>query len=69
MLVVLIRVLIGLQFSVVNDFSGQIITFEGYWNAGKVCSSQMNPSFNCTGQMADSVYGVVWARGYWCQHC
>ncbi len=23
----------------------------------------MNPGFHCTGQMADSVYGVVWVSG------
>uniref|UniRef100_A0A9J8CD08 Transposase Tc1-like domain-containing protein n=1 Tax=Cyprinus carpio carpio TaxID=630221 RepID=A0A9J8CD08_CYPCA len=26
-------------------------------------SSRMNPGFHCTGQMADSVYGVVWVSG------
>ncbi len=26
-------------------------------------SSRMNPGFHCTGQMADSVYGVVWVNG------
>ena len=25
-----------------------------------VCNSRMNPSFNCTRQIADCVYGVVW---------
>ncbi len=24
----------------------------------------MNPGFHCTGQMADSVYGVVWVSGF-----
>ncbi len=28
-----------------------------------VFSSRMNPGFHCTGQMADSVYGVVWVSG------
>ncbi len=28
-----------------------------------VFSSQMNHGFHCTGQMADSVYGVVWVSG------
>jgi hypothetical protein len=36
-----------------------MLTFNGHWHAGEVCSSQMNPGFNCTGQMADAVYGVV----------
>ena len=29
------------------------------WSS-KVCSSQMNPSFNCTWQMADSMYVGKW---------
>ncbi len=29
----------------------------------EVFSSRMNPGFHCTGQMADSVYGVVWVSG------
>ncbi len=28
-----------------------------------VFSSRINPGFHCTGQMADSVYGVVWVSG------
>ncbi len=30
---------------------------------GEVFSSRINPGFHCTGQMADSVYGVVWVSG------
>ncbi len=30
---------------------------------GEVFSSRMNPGFHCTGQMADSVCGVVWVNG------
>ena len=52
MLVVLTRVLTRLKFSVVPDFSGQMLTFDGHWNPGEVCSSGMNPGFNCTRQMA-----------------
>ena len=37
-----------------------MLTFDGQWHAGEVCSSRRNPSYNCTRQMADSVYGVVW---------
>ncbi len=33
------------------------------WHFGEVFSSRMNPGFHCTGQMADSVYGVVWVSG------
>jgi hypothetical protein len=28
-----------------------MITFDRHWHAGEVCSSQINPGFNCTGQM------------------
>ncbi len=40
-----------------------MLTFDGVWHFGEVFSSQMNPGFPCTGQMADSVYGVVWVSG------
>ncbi|KAL0156804.1 hypothetical protein M9458_048050, partial [Cirrhinus mrigala] len=60
MLVVLIGVSTSLQFVVVTDLSGQMLTFDGVWHFGEVFSSRMNPSFHYTGQMADSVYGVVW---------
>jgi hypothetical protein len=63
-LVVPTRVLTGLQLSVVTDFRGQMLTFNGHWHAGEVRSLQMNLGFNCTMQMADSVYGVVWASGF-----
>ncbi len=36
---------------------------DGVWHFGEVFSSRMNPGFHCTGQMADSVYGVVWVSG------
>jgi hypothetical protein len=35
-LVVLTRVLTWLQFGVVTDFSGQMLTFDGHWHAGEV---------------------------------
>jgi hypothetical protein len=41
-----------------------MLTFDGLWHAGEVCSSQMNHGFNCTEQMAESLYGVVWARSF-----
>ncbi len=47
----------------VTDLSGQMLTFDGVWHFGKVFSSWMNPGFHCTGQMADSLYGVVWVSG------
>ncbi len=34
-----------------------------WWHFGEVFSSQMNPGLHCTGQMADSMYGVVWVNG------
>ncbi len=63
MLVILIGGLIWLQFVVVTGLSGQILRFDGVWHFGEVFSSRMNPGFHCTGQMADSVYGVVWVSG------
>ena len=46
-----------------NSLQWEMLTFNGHWHAGEVCSSQMNPGFNCTEQMADSVYDIVWASG------
>ncbi len=46
-----------------TDFSGQMLTFDGIWHFGEMFSSRMNPGFHCTGQMADSVYGIVWVSG------
>ncbi len=40
-----------------------MLTFDGVWHFGEVFSSRMNPGFHCTGQMADSVYGIVWVSG------
>ncbi|XP_055724042.1 rho-related GTP-binding protein RhoF-like isoform X1 [Salvelinus fontinalis] len=34
-------VLIGLQFGVITDFSGQMLTFDGHWRAGEVCPSRI----------------------------
>ncbi|KAL0204653.1 hypothetical protein M9458_002671, partial [Cirrhinus mrigala] len=59
MLIVLIGVSTSLQFIVVTDLSGQMLTFDGIRHFGEVFSSWMNPGFHCTGQMADSVYGTV----------
>ncbi len=36
---------------------------QSVWHFVEVFSSRMNPGFHCTGQMADSVYGVVWVSG------
>ncbi len=63
MFVVLIGVSTWLQFVVVTELSGQMLTFDGVWHFGEVFSSWMNPGFHCTGQIADSVYGVVWVSG------
>ncbi len=63
MLVILIGVSTGLQFVVITDLSGQMLTFDGAWHFGEVFSSRMNPGFHCTGQMADSVFGIVWVSG------
>ncbi len=60
MLVIFIGVSTWLQFVVVTDLSGQMPIFDGVWHFVEVFSSWMNPVFYCTGQMADSVYGIVW---------
>ncbi len=49
MLVVLILVSTWLQFVIVTDLSGQMLTFNGVWHFGKVLSSRVNPGFHCTG--------------------
>ncbi len=51
------------QFVTVTDLSGHMLTFDGVWHFGEVFSSRMNPGFHCKGQMADSVYRVVWVSG------
>ncbi len=58
MLVVLIGVSTWLQFVIITNLRGQMLTFDGVWHFGEVFSSRMNPGFLCTGQMADSVYGI-----------
>ncbi len=40
-----------------------MLTFDGLLYFGKVFSSRMNPGFHCTGQMEDSVYGVMRVSG------
>jgi hypothetical protein len=45
-----------LQFRILTDFGGQMLSFDGNWHAGEVCSSQLTHHFNCTGQMADSMW-------------
>ncbi len=56
------RVLTWLQFVIVTTWVGKG-SLDGVWHFGEVFSSRINPSFHCTGQMADSVYGVVWGSG------
>ncbi len=46
-----------------NDLIGQMLTFDGVWHFGEVFSSRINPGFHCTGQMTNSVYGIVWVSG------
>ncbi|KTG06784.1 hypothetical protein cypCar_00045667, partial [Cyprinus carpio] len=46
-----------------NRLEWALLTLVGVWDFGEVFSSQMNPSFHCTGQMADSVYGIEWVSG------
>ncbi len=40
-----------------------MLTFDGVWHFGEVFSFTDESRFHCTGQMADSVYGVVWVNG------
>ncbi len=40
-----------------------MLTFDDVWHFGEVFSSGMNPSFHCTDQMADRLYGFVWVSG------
>ncbi len=40
-----------------------MLTFDGVWHFGEVFCSWMNPGFHCTGQMADSMYGIVCVSG------
>ncbi len=40
-----------------------MLTFNGVWHSEEEFSSRRNPGFHFTGQMADSVYGVVWVSG------
>ncbi len=63
MLVVLIGVSAWLEFAVVINLSGQMLIFNGVWHFGEVFSSRMNPGFHCTGQMTDSLYGIVSVSG------
>ncbi len=46
-----------------NRLEWAMLPFDGVWHFGEVFSSWMNPGFHCTGQKADSVYGVVWVSG------
>ena len=34
-----------MQFGGVTDFSGQMLTFDGHWHAGEVCSSSRSVFF------------------------
>ncbi len=61
MLVIFIGVSTWLQFVVVTDSSGQMLTFDGVWH-WEVFSSRMNPGFHCTGQMAVTVWRCVCER-------
>ncbi len=46
MLVVLIGVSTWLQFVVVNNLSGQMLTIDGVWHFREVFSSRINPDLN-----------------------
>ena len=63
MLVILIRVSAWLQFIIVTYLGGQMLTFNGVWQIGEVFSSRINLGIHCSGQMTDSVCGVVLESG------
>ncbi len=58
MLIVLIGVSTWLQFIVVTDLSGQMLTFDSFWHFGEVFSSRMN---HCSVNRADG-RPRVWRR-------
>ncbi len=40
-----------------------MLTFDGIWYFGEVFSPRITSGFHCTGQMAESMYGVMWVSG------
>ncbi len=40
-----------------------MLSFNDIWHFLEVFSALMNPGSHCTGQIADSVYGIVWVSG------
>ncbi len=40
-----------------------MLSFNDIWHFLVVFSALMNPGSHCTGQIADSVYGIVWVSG------
>lgn len=47
---------------IITEVSGQELISDGFWCAVEQSSSQLNPEFSCTGQMAGCVYSIVWVR-------
>ncbi len=61
------RVSTWLQFVIVTDLSGQMLTFDGIWHFGEVFSSRMNPGFHVQGRwqtacMASCGWAVCWSQ-------
>ncbi len=52
-----------LQFVVVSDLSGQMLTFDGAWHFGEVFSSWMNPGFSLYRAEGRQHVCVVWMIG------
>jgi hypothetical protein len=59
----LICILVALKICCCNQLEWANAQIDGVWHFGEVFSSRMNPGVDCTGQMADSVYGVVRVSG------
>ncbi len=69
MLVVLIRVSTWLQFVVVTDLSGQMLTFDGVWHFGEVLSSRMILVFTVQGRWQTACMALCRWAVCWCQRC
>lgn len=52
-----------LQSDIATNLNRQRLTFGGVWYVEEMFSSWMNPGFYYSGQMADSVWGVILVTG------
>ncbi len=68
-LICMLVVLTWLQFVVVTDLSGQMLTFDGVWHFGEVFSSRMNPGFTLQGRWQTACMASCGWTVCWCQRC